>query len=1095
MTNISLKATLGTILSLCALSLFVGLKAQGQTPTPSPSPQAGPAPTQVADPAAKDFEEKFNYLRQLSDEANKLIGSKDSASREAGRVKLEEAIELSQRLYQKLNDDDGLAKRVGPTIENAKGEFQFLFKYVEINSYSDLGSYYDSVNSWEKSIEYRKTALKLIREAFSDAEFKSSRAFSKSSKFLRVGEMTALGNIASTLLYNLDRPQEARGFAEQAAQIARQQQAEIKDDERLAAFVKHNEASYLGTVARSYRQTNELRKSIEYRKQALQIYRSLPGQKDQVITNLYTIGNSYWEIFDYESALKYLKEALQSSVDGDDKLNQSITLGSLGNLYTSLGDDKQSHDMFARRLEVLMSPGYVESLRNRKISIPVPSETISKEARTLPRFDDETLEFFRLSDIATTYMGLKEYDKSVEYGRKLLKGAPFGNPLEWRRVSLALIGRAYREEKDWPSALTYYQQATGISRTLSDKSQFGFDSANLGFVYLKSGKFRDALWNATQALLVFQSLGADKDNVSAGYSYALDVLSQAQNELGNRRLAIFYGKQAINAIQRERQQLQTLDQESQHSYLKKNEKPYRRLAAWLIAEGRIAEAEQVLSMLKEDELLDYLRRDDKVAQELRETLKLRPAEEEAFRRYEQLADQITRIGKEFGEIDAKRLTRGDNFSEKEKARWNELNERLADASGVFSRFLKDLEARFNVKATNDRRVVELSSTAALLKEIKEPRTVIISTIVGEDRLSLVVTTAEANRAHTVNVKATELNQLVADFRSAVTNPRTDPRPAGKQLYDKLFPPSMLKDLAGVDADTIVWSLDGTLRYVPIAALWDGKEYLAQKYANVVITLASRTRIKDAPTDRKSWTALGVGVSKPFGSFPALPAVPQELCSVVRDPRKASLCAQLLEGRGGILGGVDLADEEFTLQAFKFNLGRYPVVHIASHFSLNTGNETNSYLLLGGGEGEERKLTLAAVRDELRTQFSGVELLTLSACNTAMNAGEKSNGAEVESFGALAQEQGAKAVMATLWSVADKSTQLLMSAFYRLLEENPQMTKAAALRAAQQEMLAGRPVPAQSKGVRRDTGEADEEPSPDYSHPYYWSPFVLIGNWR
>jgi CHAT domain-containing protein len=341
-----------------------------------------------------------------------------------------------------------------------------------------------------------------------------------------------------------------------------------------------------------------------------------------------------------------------------------------------------------------------------------------------------------------------------------------------------------------------------------------------------------------------------------------------------------------------------------------------------------------------------------------------------------------------------------------------------------------------------------------------------------------------------------LNKLVADFRAAVRDPRIDPRQAGKRLYDKLFPPDLQKDLDGVEADTIVWSLDGTLRYAPIAALWDGKQYLAQKYANVVITLASRDHLGDIPVDRGNWTALGVGVSKPFGNFPALPAVPQELCSVVNDPAKEAFCAKLAQGRSGILSGVDLPDEEFTLPAFKFNLGRFPVVHIASHFSLNPGNETNSYLLLGGsGQGEERKLTLAAVRDELRTQFVGVELLTLSACNTAMSAGEKSSGAEVESFGALAQEQGAKAVLATLWPVADKSTQLLMSEFYRLLKENPHMTKAAALQAAQQEMLAGHWNSPKSNGVRRDTSEADAEPAQDYSHPYYWSPFVLIGNWR
>jgi CHAT domain-containing protein len=111
----------------------------------------------------------------------------------------------------------------------------------------------------------------------------------------------------------------------------------------------------------------------------------------------------------------------------------------------------------------------------------------------------------------------------------------------------------------------------------------------------------------------------------------------------------------------------------------------------------------------------------------------------------------------------------------------------------------------------------------------------------------------------------------------------------------------------------------------------------------------------------------------------------------------------------------------------------------------------------------------------------------------MSAGEKANGVEIESFGALAQAQGAKTVVATLWSVTDESTQLLMSEFYRLLKERPRLNKASALQLAQRAMLEGKLRPSEGgehRGVRRkETLEAN------YEHPYYWSPFILIGNWR
>ena len=90
--------------------------------------------------------------------------------------------------------------------------------------------------------------------------------------------------------------------------------------------------------------------------------------------------------------------------------------------------------------------------------------------------------------------------------------------------------------------------------------------------------------------------------------------------------------------------------------------------------------------------------------------------------------------------------------------------------------------------------------------------------------------------------------------------------------------------------------------------------------------------------------------------------------------------------------------------------------------------------------------------EIKTRanwFGGVQLLTLSACNTGVG-----DGAEVESFGTLAQRQGAKAVVASLWPVVDASTAVLMREFYRIRETNTVLTKLDALREAQLELLRG-----------------------------------------
>ena len=183
------------------------------------------------------------------------------------------------------------------------------------------------------------------------------------------------------------------------------------------------------------------------------------------------------------------------------------------------------------------------------------------------------------------------------------------------------------------------------------------------------------------------------------------------------------------------------------------------------------------------------------------------------------------------------------------------------------------------------------------------------------------------------------------------------------------------------------------------------------------------------------------------------------------------------------------DEEFTDGSFREALRqRYPVVHIASHFAFKPGDETDSFLLLGDGS----RLPLSKIKTSTNL-FGGVDLLTLSACDTA-TGGAGSDGREVEGFGVLAQRQGAKAVMASLWPVADASTRLLMQEFYKLRGEGQGMTKAEALRRAQVELLRGADAQTAS-GERRGLSVTGNATAARFSHPYFWAPFILIGNWK
>lgn len=232
----------------------------------------------------------------------------------------------------------------------------------------------------------------------------------------------------------------------------------------------------------------------------------------------------------------------------------------------------------------------------------------------------------------------------------------------------------------------------------------------------------------------------------------------------------------------------------------------------------------------------------------------------------------------------------------------------------------------------------------------------------------------------------------------------------------------------------------------------------------------------------------MGVSQGGHGFCPLPAVRQELASIIRG-EAGQEGAERIEG---IMEGVRLLDEEATWENVRAGLAPrgFGAIHIASHFQLNPVQMPESYLLLG----DSQKITLRELSFK-NNLFGGAELLSLSACNTACT-NPKANGKEMDSFAELAQRQGAKAVMASLWEVPDASTAFFMREFY-LLRESGQ-TKAEALRQAQSRLSSGEIGPGSDAQPSRADGNRaylflHDETKP-YSHPFFWAPFILMGNY-
>jgi len=612
-----------------------------------------------------------------------------------------------------------------------------------------------------------------------------------------------------------------------------------------------------------------------------------------------------------------------------------------------------------------------------------------------------------------------------------------------RAMLLSNLADLDLEAGDAARALARLEEAAALAREARDATLAGLIRHNQGELALRAGRLEEATEVLEDALVLRRQVG-DR----AGEGLTLTSLMATWARRGDPELAIFFGKLGVQALQDVRASAAAIDEEAARAFVGARAPIYRALAEILFEAGRLAEAEEVLALVKLDELERFTR--GEVALEAM-SLTLSPGERAGEERYREVADRVMSVAREYAA-----LTRKWPRTPSEERRLDALAADLEVANARFAREVAALRAALD-GSRGAGHVDTILGIGADLAELPAG-TVAVFTLVGESALRVFLVSAEGRVARTVPVEVAALGRLVETLRGLLQDPRTDPRRTARRLYDLLIAP-IEADLEGAGARTIMWSLDGPLRYVPIAALHDGERWAAERWRHTIITPASLARLKDRP--RHPWQALAAGVSQGHPGFVALPAVVAELAQIVADP----------EGSGtGVLPGRALLDESFTLDRFVRELRSpiWQVVHVASHFTLRAGDAEASHLLLGDG-GALSVARLQALPD----LFRGVDLLALSACDT----GAVGRGEEIESFAVLAQRKGARAVIATLWPVADGSTGLFFRRFYGAHRGQPAMSKAEALRLAQLDLM--------HRG-----GERGE----DYAHPFYWAPFILIGNW-
>ncbi len=408
-----------------------------------------------------------------------------------------------------------------------------------------------------------------------------------------------------------------------------------------------------------------------------------------------------------------------------------------------------------------------------------------------------------------------------------------------------------------------------------------------------------------------------------------------------------------------------------------------------------------------------------------------------------------------------------DFQERVEPAYRQLVDLLLQPEGTAQPSQKNLhKARNTIEALQLAELVNFFRSACLdakpelidqVVDQRDTSSAVIYPIILPNRLEIILKlpTDEKLRHYVTAKPQSEVESLVEQLRQYLREPDRgdDANKLSQQVYEWLIQP-LATELERMQVKTLVFVLDGELRNIPMAVLYDGEKYLVEKYA---IALAPGLQLLDPkPLPRQRLTALTAGLSEKLfvegQEFPRLENVSVELQKIQSEIPKTNA----------------LFNQDFTKANLEHQISSatYSVVHMATHGKFSSQIE-ETFILTWNQLLKVRDLdNLLRINDSQKS--NSIELLVLSACETATGDKRAALG-----LAGIAVRAGARSTLATLWSVDDESTAELMSEFYRQLV-NTQVTKAEALQLAQMALW--------------------HHKNQDWKRPYFWASYVLIGNW-
>ena len=622
-----------------------------------------------------------------------------------------------------------------------------------------------------------------------------------------------------------------------------------------------------------------------------------------------------------------------------------------------------------------------------------------------------------LNNLAQLYSNSGKYQEAIAiFQRAKTIYQEIGNDLGMG-ITLDNIGSTYSRLGQTEQAIAFHQQAIAQYEKIGDRTGTGVALSNLGRAYANIGKSSEAL-NVYQQALNITRISRETDKESRDRSTESVVLANIGDLLAQQKqleMAIAFLKQSVNVRESIRQSIRMLPREDRAAYKQSVAYTYRNLAKLLLQQGRINEAIQILDLLKVQELQDYLR---------------------DVKGNDRTASGITLFAPEQDLIntDLKLLINGSPST---------------------------AQIITQIQQTAAQQSLSLSSSRSLLANVQKfgDRAAMFYPLLFEDQLFLLLLPAKsAPVLRSVKVQSQDFTKLLQDFRADLQDAGSaDVKESAASLYQYLIKP-IEADLKAANIELLLYAPDGKMRYIPLAALYDGKQWLIERYSFNYLTASGLDRLPLAKTTLRAIAAAFTQGEVKFAignenfSFTGLPFAGKEIDQIA----------------SAFPNTTKLVDGFFNRDATVSQFANYNLIHLATHAAFLRGTPEDSFVLMGNGD----RLNLRELR---QWKLPNTQLVVLSACQTAIG-GVVGNGEEILGFGYQIQRTGAQAAIASLWTVSDQGTQSLMSSFYTQLQKGNNIINS--LRQAQLSLL-------QSK-----TSDSQHH---NFQHPYFWSAFILIGN--